>query len=256
MVQKLRHVDVYNESLSVAEESSSHAMPDTSELNPERMVWPLYNEIIQLPFSCFLNEHKYSSTSKLRVHPLVGSTTSGDVAKRALPVRRSPRRPTCSMMLSFWAAYDTYHHCDGCKSYRESRGPSTPLSYAYPLQGGEWLRFIIPHHCVRNFTFTKDKQLRSLRLPLVLIGGKGEPVKSLKTEGGGGGELPASVKSPIMIPSTGRHDCGKTSVCFYYYYYCYYYYLLLLLLLLLLSSSYDYLISCIHRNVERPIHLT
>lgn len=208
MVQKLRHVDVYNESLSVAEESSSHAMPDTSELNPERMVWPLYNEIIQLPFSCFLNEHKYSSTSKLRVHPLVGSTPSGDVAKRALPVRRSPRRPTCSMMLSFWAAYDTYHHCDGCKSYRESRGPSTPLSYAYPLQGGEWLRFIIPHHCVRNFTFTKDKQLRSLRLPLVLIGGKGEPVKSLKTEGDGGGELPASVKSPIMIPSTGRHDCG------------------------------------------------
>lgn len=112
------------------------------------------------------------------------------------------------MMLSFWAAYDTYHHCDGCKSYRESRGPSTPLSYAYPLQGGEWLRFIIPHHCVRNFTFTKDKQLRSLRLPLVLIGGKGEPVKSLKTEGDGGGELPASVKSAIMIPSTGRHDCG------------------------------------------------
>lgn len=217
MVQKLRHVDVYNESLSVAEESSSHAMPDTSELNPERMVWPLYNEIIQLPFSCFLNEYKYSSTSKLRVHPLVGSTTSGDVAKRALPVRRSPRRPTCSMMLSFWAAYDTYHHCDGCKSYRESRGPSTPLSYAYPLQGGEWLRFIIPHHCVRNFTFTKDKQLRSLRLPLVLIGGKGEPVKSLKTEGDGCGELPASVKSPIMIPSTGRHDCGKTSVCFHHY---------------------------------------
>lgn len=207
-VQKLRRVDVYNESLSIAGESSSQVIPDTSEANPERMVWPVYNEIVQLPFSCILNERRYSSTSKLRVHPLVGNTTSGGASTQPLSTKRSQRRPICSMMLSYWAAYDTYHHCDGCKSYRESRGPSTPLSYAYPLQGGEWLRFLIPHRCVHSFTFTKDKQLRSLRLPAVLTGAKGEAVKSLKTESASAEEMTGSFKSPIMMPSTGRHDCG------------------------------------------------
>ena len=114
------------------------------------------------------------------------------------------------MMLSFWAAYDTYHHCDGCKNYREGLGPSSSLSYMYTLQCGEKLQFIIPHRCLQSFTFTKEKQLRSLRLAVVLTGGTGEVVKPLKTESGDG-EAVGLVRSPIMMPSTGRHDYGENS---------------------------------------------
>lgn len=207
-VQKLRRVDVYNETPCTPEESSIQATPDPSCDEHERMVWPVYKDVAKLPFSCLLKEHRYASTSKLRVHPTSGYATSGDIPSQPASVKRSPRRPTCSMMLSCWAAYDTYHHCDACKNYREDRGPSTPLSYVYTLQGGERLRFLIPHRCLQSFTFTKEKQLRSLRLPIVLTGGSGEVVKPLKAESAGAGEAVGLVKSPIMMPSTGRHEYG------------------------------------------------
>lgn len=208
-VQKLRRVDVYNESLSNQEESTVQGTADPSGDDHENMVWPVYSKIAKLPFSCSLKEHRYASTSKLRIHSSAGNASSSDPISQPPSVKLSPRRPICSMMLSFWAAYDTYHHCDGCKGYRESRGPSTPISYAYTLQGGERLRFLIPHRCLQRFSFTKEKQLRSLRLPVVLTGGRGEVVKPLKVESVGDEDLIGSVKSPIMVPSTGRHDYGK-----------------------------------------------
>lgn len=208
-VQKLRRVDVYNETLCIPEESTLQATPNSTVDEQERTVWPVYKEIAKLPFSCLLEEHKYTSTSKLRVHPTAGYATSGDAPTQPLSLKRSPRRPTCSMMLSYWAAYDTYHHCDGCKNYREGRGPSNPLSCVYTLQCGERLRFLIPHRCLQSFTFTKDKQLRSLRLPVVLTGGNGEVVKPLKTESAGDRETVGLVKSPVMMPSTGRHEYGE-----------------------------------------------
>ena len=195
--------------MSTPEESTLQATPDPSGDEHERIAWPVYKELAKLPFSCLLQENRYISTSKLRIHPTAGNATSGDAPTQSLSVKRSPRRPTCSMMLSCWAAYDTYHHCDGCKNYREGRGPSTPLSYVYTLQGGERLRFLIPHRCLQSFTFTKEKQLRSLRLPVVLTGGNGEVVKLLKTESSDNGEAVGSVKSPIMMPSTGRHEYGE-----------------------------------------------
>ena len=208
-VQKLRRVDVYNETVCTPKESSSQTTPVPSGSEKERMAWPVYKEVAKLPFSCLLREHRYSRTSKLRIHAATGCTVSGDVT--SLSVKRSPGRPTCPMMLSCWAAYDTYHHCDGCKNYREGMGPSTSSSYIYTLQCGEKLHFIIPHRCLQNFTFTKEKQLRSLRLPVVLTGGSGEEVKPLKTEAGDG-EAVGVVRSPIMMPSTGRHEYGEKSV--------------------------------------------
>ena len=68
---------------------------------------------------------------------------------------------------------------------------------------------MIPHRCLQSFTFTKDKQLRSLRLPVVLTGGNGEVVKPLKTESAGDRETVGLVKSPVMMPSTGRHEYGE-----------------------------------------------
>ena len=123
------------------------------------------------------------------------------------------------MMLSYWAAYDTYHHCDVCKNYRESMGPSSSLTCTFTLQCGEKLHFIIPHRYLPSFTFTKDKQLCSLRLPVVLTGGSGEVVKPLKTESGSAEESGA-VKSPIMMPSTGRHEYGEKNeeICEEYMY--------------------------------------
>lgn len=207
-VQKLRRVDVYNETVCTPEESSLQTTPIPSGSAQERMAWPVYNEVSKLPFSCLLGEYRYNKTSKLRAHASTGCTVSGDTCAQPLSVKLSPGRPTCPMMLSYWAAYDTYHHCDGCKTYRESMGPSASLSCSFTLQCGEKLHFIIPHRCLPNFTFTKDKQLRSLRLPVVLTGGSGEVVKPLKTESGSGEEAGA-VRSPIMMPSTGRHEYGE-----------------------------------------------
>lgn len=207
-VQKLRRVDVYNETVSTPEESSLQTTPDPSGSEQEGMAWPVYKEISNLPFSCLLREHRYSRTSKLQIHASTGCIVSGDTSSQLLSVKRSQGRPTCPMMLSYWAAYDTYHHCDGCKNYREGMGPSTSLSYMYTLQCGEKLHFIIPLRCFQSFTFTKEKQLRSLRLPVVLTGGSGEVVKPLKTESGDGEAL-GVVWSPIMMPSTGRHEYGK-----------------------------------------------
>ncbi|XP_078360674.1 GREB1-like protein isoform X2 [Oculina patagonica] len=204
-VQKLRRVDVYNETVCTPEESSLQTTPVPSGSEQERMAWPVYKEVSKLPFSCLLREHRYSKTSKLRIHASSGCTVSGETS--ALSVKRSPGRPTCPMMLSCWAAYDTYHHCDSCKNYREGMGPNTSLSYMYTLQCGEKLHFIIPHRCLQSFTFTKEKQLRSLRLPVVLTGGSGEVVKPLKSESGDG-EAAGVVRSPIMMPSTGRHEYG------------------------------------------------
>ncbi|KAJ7387535.1 hypothetical protein OS493_000866 [Desmophyllum pertusum] len=85
--------------------------PTPSGSEHERMAWPVYNEVSKLPFSCLLREHRYNRTSKLRIHTTTGYTTSGDTSTQLLSVKRSPGRPTCPMMLSFWAAYDTYHHC-------------------------------------------------------------------------------------------------------------------------------------------------
>ena len=172
------------------------------------MAWPVYKEVSKLPFSCLLREHRYSRTSRLRIHPATGCTVSEDTSAQLLSVKRSPGRPTCPMMLSCWASYDTYHHCDGCKNYREGMGASSSLSCLYSLKCGEKLHFVIPHTCLQSFTFTKEKQLRSLRLPVVLTGGSGEVVKLLKTESGDGEEV-GVVRCPIMIPSTGRHEYGE-----------------------------------------------
>ena len=211
-VQKLRRVDVYSEVLSSPGESSIQDNSSSSGDEADKMKWPVYKEISKLPLSCVLKEHRYVSTSKLRIHPSSGHATSGDVPTQSTSLKRSLRRPTSSLKLSFWAAYDTYHHCDACKNYREDRGPSTPLSYLFALQGGEKLRFLIPHRCLRSFTFTKEKQLRSLRLPVVLTGGNGEVIKPLKTESTVSDEDAVGViKSPIMMPSTGRHEYGETN---------------------------------------------
>ena len=208
MVQKLRRVDVYNETVCTPNESSSQTTSTPSGSGQERMSWPVYKEVSKLPFSCAIREHRYSGTSQLRIHSTTGCTVSGNSSTQPLSIKRLPGRPTCPIMLSCWAAYDTYHHCDSCKNYREGMGMNTSLSCMYTLQCGEKLHFIIPHRCVQSFTFTKEKQLRSLRLPVVLTGGSGEVVKPLKTESGEG-ETVGVVKSPVMMPSTGRHEYGE-----------------------------------------------
>ena len=208
MVQKLRRVDVYDETISIPDESSSQTTPTPLENDQERMAWPVYKEVSKLPFNCVLREHRSSGTSQLRINASIMNTVSGDTSGQPLSIKLSPGRPTCPMMLSNWAAYDIYHHCDSCRNYREGMGMNTSLSCVYTLQCGEKLQFIIPHRCLHIFTFTKEKQLRSFRLPVVLTEGRGEVVKPLKTESGG---TVGVVKSPIMMPSTGRHEYGESN---------------------------------------------
>ena len=205
MVHKLQCVDVYNENAWSSVETLSQAKLGLSVEGDGGLWWPVYAAISNLPLDCALREHRYSNCSKLRVHPSTGKATS---EQASVGERASADRPTCSLTLSSWVAYDFYHHCDTCKNYREGTGASTSLGYVYTLQGGAKLQFVIPPNCQHNFTFTEHKQLRTLRLPLVLTGGTGEIVRSLKKEPCDK-ESTAAVKSPIMVPSCGRHESGE-----------------------------------------------
>ncbi|KAK3709417.1 hypothetical protein QZH41_007131 [Actinostola sp. cb2023] len=170
---------------------------------------PEFKVISQIPFNSELKGYQFAKASPLLLysskkepHP---STTKKDNTSQ---IKDSPidTRPVTSVLLSSWAAHDICHHCDSCKVYRDGIGPSTSLYHTYQLESGEHLHFLIPPTHVSEFTFTDDKQLRSLRLTKVLhvLKGVNGEVVTIKNEG----ELSnkPAIKSPIMIPSTGRHE--------------------------------------------------
>lgn len=130
-----------------------------------------------------------------------------DLPARKTTEKRSFKRPLASVILGAHVACDTYHHCDSCKHYREGMGPSAALCYPYRLKNDQVLQFVIPPTCESQFIFTEDGQLQGLRLARVLKGGPEESVKLLKTENSKKEDY--AVKTPIMTPSTGRHEVGK-----------------------------------------------
>ena len=207
MLLKLQRVDVYNDIFCLAPEVES---TPNKKLRGETTscAWPDYTAVSKLPFNHDTREHKYAHISPVMAEPKTGGEPPAE-KKHGRNCAALKKSPTCSVMLSPWASYDVYHHCDSCKQYREGVGPSASLCYAYKLRSGKVLQFVIPPTWQRNFTFTQDKQLKSLRLPLVLSGGNGESVKSLKVESGEETETEGAVKTPIMTPSTGRHETGE-----------------------------------------------
>lgn len=109
------------------------------------------------------------------------------------------KRETVSMMLTKYAAYNTFHHCEQCHQYMDIN-PAAQVSdstlhaftFSSSMLGEEvQLHFIIPKSKESHFVFSKQgKHLESMRLPLVSD-------KNLN-----------AVKSPIFTPSSGRHEHG------------------------------------------------
>jgi hypothetical protein len=202
MLIKQQKVDVYDE---VPQKIDTSTKKPTKETTPTKL--PDFEAISKIPFDCELREYQFSNTSALSLYPnrkepkKPDTKKTSDLKSKELPVTR----PVKSVLLSPWTAYDICHHCDSCKPYRDGMGPSTSLYYAYHLKSGECLHFLIPPTRVSDFTFTDDKQLRSLRLPKVLTKKVNGEVAAIKNEGEA---VKSVVKTPVMIPSTRRYETG------------------------------------------------
>ena len=153
---------------------------------------------------------RYCNASRVRLPVKRGdikADSDKEVPTRKITEKRSSKRSLASVILGPHAAFDMYHHCDSCKHYRDGMGPSAALCYPYRLKNNQVLQFVIPPTCEAQFIFTEDGQLQGLRLARVLKGGPDGSVKLLKTENSKKEDL--GVKTPILTPSTGRHEVGE-----------------------------------------------
>ncbi|KAB0378861.1 hypothetical protein FD755_010439 [Muntiacus reevesi] len=191
MLIRLLEVDVYDE----AEINTDHS--ESSEVSQsEGEPWPDIESFSKMPFDVSVHDPKYSSMSLVYTEKLAG------VKQEAIkePKAEAPRkRETMSMMLTKYAAYNTFHHCEQCHQYMDFTSASQmsdstlhAFTFSSSMLGEEvQLYFIIPKSKESHFVFSKQgKHLESMRLPLVSD-------KNLNV-----------VKSPIFTPSSGRHEHG------------------------------------------------
>uniref|UniRef100_A0A8C2RC74 GREB1 like retinoic acid receptor coactivator n=1 Tax=Capra hircus TaxID=9925 RepID=A0A8C2RC74_CAPHI len=158
--------------------------------------WPDIESVSKMPFDVSVHDPKYRSMSLVYTEKLAG------VKQEAIkePKAEEPRkRETMSMMLTKYAAYNTFHHCEQCHQYMDFTSASQmsdatlhAFTFSSSMLGEEvQLYFIIPKSKESHFVFSKQgKHLESMRLPLVSD-------KNLNV-----------VKSPIFTPSSGRHEHG------------------------------------------------
>ncbi|EHB12682.1 GREB1-like protein [Heterocephalus glaber] len=182
MLIRLLEVDVFDEE----EINAYHGESGTSS-QAEGEPWPDLESFSKVPFDVSVHDPKYSPMS-----PVYSE------ARKERKPEEPRRRETVSMMLTQYAAYNTFHHCEQCHQYMEFAASqmSDSTLYAFTFSSsmlGEevQLYFIIPKSKESHFVFSKQgKHLESMRLPLVSD-------KNLN-----------AVKSPIFTPSSGRHEHG------------------------------------------------
>lgn len=191
MLIRLLEVDVYNEE----EINTDHS--DDSELSQsEGEPWPDIETFSKMPFDVSVHDPKYRLMSLVYSEKLAG--IKQEVIKE-YKVEEPRQRETMSMMLTQYAAYNTFHHCEQCQQYMAFT-PASQMSdstlhaftFSSSMLGEEvQLYFIIPKSKESHFVFSKQgRHLESMRLPLVSD-------KNLN-----------AVKSPIFTPSSGRHEHG------------------------------------------------
>uniref|UniRef100_A0AC11B3K5 GREB1 like retinoic acid receptor coactivator n=1 Tax=Ovis aries TaxID=9940 RepID=A0AC11B3K5_SHEEP len=191
MLIRLLEVDVYDEAEINTDRSESSEVSQ-SEGEP----WPDIESVSKMPFDVSVHDPKYRSMSLVYTEKLAA------VKQEAIkePKAEEPRkRETMSMMLTKYAAYNTFHHCEQCHQYMDFTSASQmsdatlhAFTFSSSMLGEEvQLYFIIPKSKESHFVFSKQgKHLESMRLPLVSD-------KNLNV-----------VKSPIFTPSSGRHEHG------------------------------------------------
>ncbi|XP_012930674.1 GREB1-like protein isoform X2 [Heterocephalus glaber] len=190
MLIRLLEVDVFDEE----EINAYHGESGTSS-QAEGEPWPDLESFSKVPFDVSVHDPKYSPMSPVYSEKLAGVKQE---ARKERKPEEPRRRETVSMMLTQYAAYNTFHHCEQCHQYMEFAASqmSDSTLYAFTFSSsmlGEevQLYFIIPKSKESHFVFSKQgKHLESMRLPLVSD-------KNLN-----------AVKSPIFTPSSGRHEHG------------------------------------------------
>nr|KAF6471351.1 GREB1 like retinoic acid receptor coactivator [Molossus molossus] len=191
MLIRLLEVDVYDEREINTDHSESSRVSQ-----PEGEPWPDIESFSKMPFDISVHDPKYSLMSLVYTEKLAGVKQEAIKESRAEEPRK---RETVSMMLTKYAAYNTFHHCEQCHQYMDFTSASQmsdstlhAFTFSSSMLGEEvQLYFIIPKSKESYFVFSKQgKHLESMRLPLVSD-------KNLN-----------AVKSPIFTPSSGRHEHG------------------------------------------------
>uniref|UniRef100_A0A8D2FFE4 GREB1 like retinoic acid receptor coactivator n=1 Tax=Theropithecus gelada TaxID=9565 RepID=A0A8D2FFE4_THEGE len=191
MLIRLLEVDVYDEEEINTDHSESSEVSQ-SEGEP----WPDIESFSKMPFDVSVHDPKYTLMSLVYTEKLAG--VKQEVIKQS-KVEEPRKRETVSIMLTKYAAYNTFHHCEQCRQYMDFTSASQmsdstlhAFTFSSSMLGEEvQLYFIIPKSKESHFVFSKQgKHLESMRLPLVSD-------KNLN-----------AVKSPIFTPSSGRHEHG------------------------------------------------
>ncbi|XP_056464517.1 protein GREB1-like [Gadus chalcogrammus] len=190
MLIRLMEVDIYDE-----EDIHCSAHVEGVQYHPAGTPWPIPEVMRSMPFDYTVHDPKYDDVSNVYCP---GHKPSAD----AEPPRQEDvylRRRTSRMKLSKHAAYNTYHHCEQCHQYmgfnpRYQMCESSLHTFTFShLQLGDEIQlfFIIPKSKEHYFSFSQSGgQLESLRLPLTSEWS------------------PDCIKSPIFMPTTGRHEHG------------------------------------------------
>ncbi|NXD07915.1 GRB1L protein, partial [Nothocercus nigrocapillus] len=191
MLIRLLEVDVYDE-----EEINTHPTENSDVTQPSNDHWPDIEIFSKMAFDLSVHDAKYRTISPVYTEQL--SRVKQETSKETKS-EEPKKRETVSMMLTKYAAYNTFHHCEQCHQYMDINpaaqvADSTlhAFTFSSSMLGEEvQLHFIIPKSKENHFVFSKQgKHLESMRLPLVSD-------KNLN-----------AVKSPIFTPSSGRHEHG------------------------------------------------
>ncbi|XP_006901121.1 PREDICTED: GREB1-like protein [Elephantulus edwardii] len=191
MLIRLLEVDVYDEEEINSDQGESSEVSQSSG-EP----WPDIESFSKMPFDVSVHDPKYSQMSLVYTEKLAG--VKQEVTKES-KIEEPRKREIVSIMLTKYAAYNTFHHCEQCHQYMDFTAASQmsdstlhAFTFSSSMLGEEvQLYFIIPKSKESHFVFSKQgKHLESMRLPLVSD-------KNLN-----------AVKSPIFTPSSGRHEHG------------------------------------------------
>ncbi|NXI52794.1 GRB1L protein, partial [Chloroceryle aenea] len=191
MLIRLLEVDVYDEEEIDANHAENSEITQSSNDH-----WPDIEIFSKMSFDLSVHDPKYRTISPVYTEQL--SRVKQETSKETKP-EEPKKRETVSMMLTKYAAYNTFHHCEQCHQYMDinpaAQIPDSTLhafTFSSSMLGEDvQLHFIIPKSKENHFVFSKQgKHLESMRLPLVSD-------KNLN-----------AVKSPIFTPSSGRHEHG------------------------------------------------
>ncbi|KAL0613628.1 GREB1-like protein [Plecturocebus cupreus] len=114
-----------SQSAGIADHSESSEVSQ-SEGEP----WPDIESFSKMPFDVSVHDPKYSLMSLVYTEKLAG--VKQEVIKES-KVEEPRERETVSIMLTKYAAYNTFHHCEQCRQYMDFTSASQVPSHLRPL---------------------------------------------------------------------------------------------------------------------------